>query len=166
MHSFFDFIHFRELGQKYKNIFVRFLVQMKTSKFAFEIIWPLPEVSWFLPEVMMQGLFHWVNDYLPCNGEVDNSAGPATTAQRYVWISSLSIFWEGHINLKKKSHFVLKYVVRIFFQNLWHSHNIWTLLSSYLHGKLLELISKLKHLHIFLTLMHYQNQNHITFSHT
>ena len=34
---FFDLIHFRELGQKYKNIFVKFLVQMKTSKFAFEI---------------------------------------------------------------------------------------------------------------------------------
>ena len=33
------------------------------------------------------------------------------------------------------------------FQNLWHSHNIWTLLSSCLHGKLLKLISKLKHLH-------------------
>ena len=32
--------HFRELGQKYENIFVWFLVQMKTSKFAFEINWP------------------------------------------------------------------------------------------------------------------------------
>ena len=41
MHSFLDLIHFKELGQKYKNIFVRFLVQMKTSKFASEIIWPL-----------------------------------------------------------------------------------------------------------------------------
>ena len=38
---FFYLTHFRELGQKYKNIFVRFLVQMKTSKFAFEINWPL-----------------------------------------------------------------------------------------------------------------------------
>ena len=32
-----DLTHFRELGQKYKNIFVGFLVQMKTSKFDFEI---------------------------------------------------------------------------------------------------------------------------------
>ena len=40
-HYFYDFTHFRELGQKYKNIFVQFLVQMKTSKFAFEINWPL-----------------------------------------------------------------------------------------------------------------------------
>ena len=38
---FFDLIHFKDLGQKSRNIFVRFLVQMKTSKFAFEIIWPL-----------------------------------------------------------------------------------------------------------------------------
>ena len=29
------------LGQKYKNIIVCFLVQMKTSKFSFEINWPL-----------------------------------------------------------------------------------------------------------------------------
>jgi hypothetical protein len=28
---------FLKLGQKYKNIFVGFLVQMKTLKFAFEI---------------------------------------------------------------------------------------------------------------------------------
>ena len=32
---------FLKLGQKYKNIFVHFLVQMKTLKFAFEIYWPL-----------------------------------------------------------------------------------------------------------------------------
>ena len=29
------------LGQKYKNIFVRFLVQMKTVEFVFEINWHL-----------------------------------------------------------------------------------------------------------------------------
>ena len=38
---FFHLTHFRELGQKYKNIFIRFLVQMKTLNFAFEINWPL-----------------------------------------------------------------------------------------------------------------------------
>jgi hypothetical protein len=32
---------FLKLGQKYKNIFVGFLVRMKTLKFAFEINWPL-----------------------------------------------------------------------------------------------------------------------------
>ena len=32
---------FLKLGQNYKNIFVVFLVQMKTLKFAFEINWPL-----------------------------------------------------------------------------------------------------------------------------
>ena len=41
MHSFFDLTYFREVGQKYKNIFVRFLVQIKTSKSYFEINWPL-----------------------------------------------------------------------------------------------------------------------------
>ena len=32
---------FYRLGQKYKNIVVRFFVQIKTLKFAFEIYWPL-----------------------------------------------------------------------------------------------------------------------------
>ena len=41
MHFSFDFTYFKEVWQKYRNIFVRFLVQMKTSKFAFEIDWPL-----------------------------------------------------------------------------------------------------------------------------
>ena len=38
---FFYLTYFRERGQKYKNIFVRFLVQMKTSKSHSEINWPL-----------------------------------------------------------------------------------------------------------------------------
>ena len=41
MTTFFDLIHFKRLGQKSKNNFVRFLVQMRTRKFAFEIYWPL-----------------------------------------------------------------------------------------------------------------------------
>ena len=41
MPLFFHLTHFRELGQKYKNIFVQFLVQMKTLNFAFKINWPL-----------------------------------------------------------------------------------------------------------------------------
>ena len=41
MHLFFDLTHFRELGQNYRNILVRFLVQIKTLKFASQINWPL-----------------------------------------------------------------------------------------------------------------------------
>ena len=44
------------LGQKYRNIFVRFLVQMKTSKSHSEFNWPLgkkvrvlPKWNWSLP---------------------------------------------------------------------------------------------------------------------
>ena len=40
---FFYLTHFRELGQKYKNIFIQFFVQMKTPKFAFENNWPLSQ---------------------------------------------------------------------------------------------------------------------------
>ena len=39
------FLVFMKLGQKYKNIFVGFLVQMKTLRFAFEINWPLAFIS-------------------------------------------------------------------------------------------------------------------------
>ena len=41
---FFSFIwptYFRKVGEKHRNIFVRFLVQMKTSKSHSEINWPL-----------------------------------------------------------------------------------------------------------------------------
>jgi hypothetical protein len=41
LHSFFDLTYFRGVGQKYRNIFVRFLVQMKTSKGHSEINRPL-----------------------------------------------------------------------------------------------------------------------------
>ena len=37
----FDFTSFYRLGQKYKSIFVHFLAQMKSLKFAFKINWPL-----------------------------------------------------------------------------------------------------------------------------
>ena len=37
LHYFFDLTSFFRLGQKDKNIFIRFLVQMKTKKFVFEI---------------------------------------------------------------------------------------------------------------------------------
>ena len=40
-HQFFYLTHFKTLGQKSKNNFVLFLVQMRTRKFAFEINWPL-----------------------------------------------------------------------------------------------------------------------------
>ena len=38
------------LGQKNKNIFVRFLVQMKTLKSPFEINWPLVHMLWLANE--------------------------------------------------------------------------------------------------------------------
>ena len=41
LHYFFDLTSFYMLGQKYENVFVRFLVQMKTLKSPFEINWPL-----------------------------------------------------------------------------------------------------------------------------
>ena len=45
---FLDLIHFRELGQKYKNIVVRFSVQMRSLEFAFEINWPLSEFKQYI----------------------------------------------------------------------------------------------------------------------
>ena len=45
MNLFFDLTHFKELGQNYRNILVRFLVQIKTLKFGSEINWPL--LNWY-----------------------------------------------------------------------------------------------------------------------
>ena len=42
--------HFRSLGQKSKNNFVQFLVQMRTREFAIEINWPL--VQWRVEALM------------------------------------------------------------------------------------------------------------------
>ena len=41
----FYLAHFRSLGQKSKNNFVGFLVQMRTRNFAFEIYWPLANMA-------------------------------------------------------------------------------------------------------------------------
>ena len=41
LHYLFDLTSFYRLGQKYKSIFVHFLAQMKSLKFAFKINWPL-----------------------------------------------------------------------------------------------------------------------------
>ena len=41
LHYFFDLTSVYKLEQKYKNISVRFSVQIKTLIFAFEIYWPL-----------------------------------------------------------------------------------------------------------------------------
>ena len=46
--------HFRASGQKSKNDFVRFLVQMRTRKFAFEIYWPLLNLVYFVKSFMAQ----------------------------------------------------------------------------------------------------------------
>ena len=44
-HYFFLIDSFLRLGQKYKNIFVVFLVQMESFISAFEINWPLEEIE-------------------------------------------------------------------------------------------------------------------------
>ena len=47
LHYFFDLSSFYRLGQKYKNIFVCFLIQMKTLKSSFKFLWP-PQNVWTL----------------------------------------------------------------------------------------------------------------------
>ena len=47
LHYFFDLTSFYRLGQKHKNIFDCFLVQMETLKSPFKINWPLEAWSIF-----------------------------------------------------------------------------------------------------------------------
>ena len=62
--------YFREVGQKYRNIFDRFLVQMKTSKSHSEIKWPLQVFHitvnkiWNPAEIVRIVKFHAVFDHL------------------------------------------------------------------------------------------------------
>ena len=46
---------FSKLGQKCKNIFFPFLVQMKTLKFSFEINWPLGSLRIFQGSCLLRG---------------------------------------------------------------------------------------------------------------
>ena len=55
---------FQRLGQKYKNIYVRFVLQMKTLKSPFEINWPL-EASGYVIVICLLVSFSrglWKND--------------------------------------------------------------------------------------------------------
>ena len=69
MPLFFHLTHFRELGQEYKNIFVRLLVQMKTLNFAFEIKWPLVFVQTMSSE-LIETLVYFITlcHGWPCRG--------------------------------------------------------------------------------------------------
>ena len=58
--TLFDLTSFYRLGQKYKNNFVPFLVQMKTLKFAFEIQWPLGDMKKSLNASLVS---HWSKLY-------------------------------------------------------------------------------------------------------
>ena len=51
----------KRLGQKSKNNFIGFLVQMRTRKFAFEINWPLVNVKWFreMNKLLPKSNFCW-----------------------------------------------------------------------------------------------------------
>ena len=49
------------LVQKYKNIFVRFLVQMKSLKFTSEIYWPLCRQHYYCPNVYTVALLLSIN---------------------------------------------------------------------------------------------------------
>ena len=60
MHKFLfsHLTHFRSLGQKSKKKIVRFLIQMRIRKFAFEIYWPLNKgyvAQW--SEISSEGAF-------------------------------------------------------------------------------------------------------------
>ena len=60
--------HFRSLGQKLKHNFVRFLVQMRTRKFAFEIYWPLELFSIYVQSSNKSMSIHFLT-FLKINDE-------------------------------------------------------------------------------------------------
>ena len=101
--------YFRHLGQKSKNNFIHFLVQMRTSKFASEIYWPLADKSeskniqniwfmWLVREWQIHGgnfnLIGHVTSLIPCKNSSHYSVQERiNTVQCACWLPVAVLSW-------------------------------------------------------------------------
>ena len=126
--------HFRSLGQKSKNNFVRFLVQMRTRKFAFEIYWPLTFKSlklWFRywqydifckknTETVFEKKHSWQfsflgQDYFLLTWQVSIEAPPLK--------SKMSQWEDVWSDIYKKSNILSRYVLKRK-KKIWTKHQV------------------------------------------
>ena len=94
MPFFFDLTHFRSLGQKSKNNFVWFLVQMRTRKFAFEIYWPLVISHQFLCSLVNSKhsmISHFADKY-------DRKCSDSMAKRHYLTFFPMTVFEENGKN--------------------------------------------------------------------
>ena len=105
MQSFFGLTYFRQLGQKYRNIFVSFLVQMKTSKSNSEINRPLQYTIIWLCSKASKIMF--------CQPKYNHCTH---VSERNIWVNFKAYQrFIRHLNLWKKC----------FFQNIWTAVNVF-----------------------------------------
>ena len=98
---FLDFTHFLSLGQKSKNNFVSFLVQMRTRKFASEIYWSLGKPI-FLNVVFFQHYYYslkdlwnpWLYDFLLIFIKLSQSVA-YLLLRTYIYYLRQSFSWVG-----------------------------------------------------------------------
>ena len=96
--------HFRELGQKCRNIFGRFLILMKTLNFAFEIKWPLMrkknqnanEESW--KKACLAEKAEVLDEFF-CTGKVLESSKTIKKFSSYFFLCLFLVFFQQQIFL-------------------------------------------------------------------
>ena len=104
MQSFFGLTYFRQLGQKYRNIFVSFLVQMKTSKSNSEINRPLQYTIIWLCSKASKIMF--------CQPKYNHCTH---VSERNIWVNSKPT---------KDSYAISIFGRNAFFQNIWTAVNV------------------------------------------
>ena len=120
LHFFFDLTYFREVRQKYRNILVRFLVQMKTSKSNSEIKWPLSLLSskreHFNLEMISEKqkglkLALWTLDRVipPCSCDTDLHC--IVCCSIYIFYIFCCLAWHASLCISLDHGYVLCYVI-------------------------------------------------------
>ena len=121
----FYLTHFRSLGQKSKNNFVRvFLVQMSTRKFAFEIYWPLAG-SWMNQTIKKPNLSHFVSN----SKQVKKNLNGQITAKKFTHQmehSDLDMYvtWGQKSNIQTTSCCTLLHLSEVIFTIFFHEKRI------------------------------------------
>ena len=108
MASFFFLTHFRSLGQKSKNNFVQFLVQMRTRNFAFEINQPFERAKLFV-------LLMW---YFFYHSQQDRSY--FETCIVFFWFS----FVDFRLNLFRLQYIVRRSILTLFSFNVFFCNSV------------------------------------------
>ena len=105
----FYLTHFRSLGQKSKNNFVRFWVQMRTRKIAFEIFWPL-ELN---RKTKMTCVIE--KPFANMHSEIKTHTHRMGKCKSWNWAFNYTLFWKSKISALKSVNSFLKLRINFLF---------------------------------------------------